>query len=212
MARYICQLRRGTKDEWKTYEDSKYVQAQTYSSSLTYYSDKNGTVANPQPTTQSNITNGVYYIQNPQYIAPLEGELVLEYDENKVPRLKIGNGVDDYSALPYLSTDSFVLPTYAYVELPSDKWVLVSENRWGQEATVHNAVITECSKVDLQPDVEQLSIFYKKDIAFVTENEGGKVTVFCIGQKPIDNYTIQATVTEVAITSLLYCKWLTISM
>lgn len=198
VSRYICQLRRGTKEQWETYEDSKYIRAQVYNSSLTYYSDKNGTIANPQPTTQSSVANGTYYIQNPQYIAPLEGELVLEYD-NGVPRLKIGNGIDDYSVLPYLSTDSFVLPTPASITLVANGWVLVSENRWAQEVTVNNAVITARSKIDLQPDADQLCIFHQKDLAFVVENEGGKVTVFCIGQKPTNDYTIQATVMEVAV-------------
>ena len=58
--------------------------------------------------------------------------------------------------------------------------------------------VTANSKVDLQPSVEQLTIFHQKDIAFVTENEDGVVTVFAIGDKPANDYTIQATITEVA--------------
>ena len=53
------------------------------------------------------------------------------------------------------------------------------------------------SMVDLQPSVEQLEIFHNKDIAFTTENNGGVVTVYVIGDKPKNDYTIQATILEV---------------
>ena len=41
------------------------------------------------------------------------------------------------------------------------------------------------------------AVFYEKDITFVTENDGGVVTVYAIGQKPQNDYTIQVTITEV---------------
>jgi hypothetical protein len=59
--------------------------------------------------------------------------------------------------------------------------------------------VTEYSQVDLTPSVEQLAIFYDKDLAFVTENEGGTVTVYAIGQKPQNDYTMQVTITEVMV-------------
>lgn len=59
--------------------------------------------------------------------------------------------------------------------------------------------VTENSQVDLTPSVEQLAIFHDKDLAFVTENEDGVVTVYAIGQKPENDYTIQVTITEVAV-------------
>lgn len=59
--------------------------------------------------------------------------------------------------------------------------------------------VTENSQVDLTPDVQQLAIFYNKDLAFVTENDGGVVTVYAIGQKPVNDYIIQVTITEVDI-------------
>lgn len=108
--------------------------------------------------------------------------------------------------------DDVALETKAYVEkllgsstigkasitLYANRWVQgKSENMWYQEVDVANA--TEYSKVDLQPDVEQMLIFYEKDLTFVTENDGGKITVYCIGQRPANDYTIQATITEVNI-------------
>ena len=59
--------------------------------------------------------------------------------------------------------------------------------------------ITENSKIDLLPSVEQLAIFHNKDVAFVTENEDGVVTVFAIGDKPLLDYTMQVQITEVLV-------------
>lgn len=88
----------------------------------------------------------------------------------------------------------------ASVTLYADRWEQSeSENMWYQEVAVANATITPYSKVDLQPSAEQLLIFYEKDLTFVTENDGGNITVYCIGQKPANNYVIQATITEVKI-------------
>ena len=83
-----------------------------------------------------------------------------------------------------------------YVELLADKWV-GEESPYSQVVTVDGA--TENSQVDLTPSVEQLSIFHGKDIAFVTENEDGVVTVFAIGQKPQNDYVVQVTITEVNV-------------
>jgi hypothetical protein len=57
---------------------------------------------------------------------------------------------------------------------------------------------TKNSKIDLNPTVEQLSIFHTKDLAFVVGNRNGTLTVYCIGQKPTNDYTMQVTITEVA--------------
>lgn len=136
------------------------------------------------------------YEAQPGHIDPLAGELVVEYD-NGIPRLKIGTGTDPFSALPYMSVDSFILPKPVSITLYADKWEQAADDRYYQTVIVDNATITPNSKVDLQPSSEQLSIFHEKDLAFVTENEDGVVSVFCVGQVPQSNYTIQATVTEV---------------
>ena len=59
--------------------------------------------------------------------------------------------------------------------------------------------VTENSQVDLTPGIDQLAVFYEKDLSFVTENNGGIVTVYAIGQKPTNDYTIQVTITEVEL-------------
>lgn len=94
-----------------------------------------------------------------------------------------------------------VAPSPASVTLYANRWLKIEgETMWSQEVVVANATITPNSKVDLQLNAEQVAIFYEKDLAFVTENEGGKVTVYCIGRLPENDYVIQATVSEVVVS------------
>lgn len=137
-----------------------------------------------------------YTEEQPDVAIPKPGELVLEYD-NGIPRLKIGDGIRTFAELEYMSVDSFILPKTASVYLDSAQWRQASDERYYQIVTVQNAIITANSKVDLNPDSEQLDIFHEKDLAFVAENENGVVSVFCVGQVPENSYTISATVTEV---------------
>ena len=81
--------------------------------------------------------------------------------------------------------------------------VTLLSSAWkGSGSLYHQTVsvdgVTEYSQVDLTPSVEQLVVFYEKDLTFVTENDGGTVTVYAIGQKPTNDYTIQVTITEVS--------------
>lgn len=87
--------------------------------------------------------------------------------------------------------------TLTTVNLPASAWITVEELLHSQVVAMSG--ITAKSKVDLQPSVEQLTIFHEKDIAFVTENDEGVITVFAIGDKPTNDYTIQATITEVSV-------------
>lgn len=59
--------------------------------------------------------------------------------------------------------------------------------------------VTSRSQVDLTPSVEQLAVFHNKDLTFVAENENGVVTVYAIGEKPQNDYTMQVTITEVSV-------------
>ena len=89
---------------------------------------------------------------------------------------------------------SSVTGRIAYITLYANQWEN-TESPYAQSVIIDGT--TENSKVDLNPTVEQLSIFHNKDIAFVTENENGTITVYCIGQKPTNDYTMQITITEV---------------
>ena len=85
------------------------------------------------------------------------------------------------------------------ITLYANKWVQVETHRWNQVVNVDNATVTIYSKVDLQISEEQSDIFKSKDLSFTVTNKDGVVTVSCVGQKPTNDYTIQATVTEVTI-------------
>lgn len=154
------------------------------------------------------------YEKNPSHVRPLEGELVLEYD-NGIPRLKIGDGIHKFSELPYMSVDSFILPKQSSITLyGSEDTANAAKPQWTEEVdgkgnflgrykqvvTVDNASITANSKIDLNPTPAMLASFHEKDVTFVAENDDGVVTVYCVGQKPKNTYTkIPVTVTEVVI-------------
>lgn len=87
-------------------------------------------------------------------------------------------------------------PKIASIALLASGWV-GEESPYSQVVEVEGA--TENSQVDLTPSIEQLSVFYQKDLAFVTENDGGVVTVYALGDKPANDYEIQVTITEVAV-------------
>lgn len=143
-----------------------------------------------------------YTVTKPIESIPVAGELVLEYD-NGIPRLKIGNGVDPFAKLPYMSVDSFLFPTPTTITLygGADHWKPVEGflDRYTQDITSQLAgKITANSKVDLQPTPEQLHAFYEKDLTFTTVNEDGNVRVCAIGVMPQNTYeNIQVIITEV---------------
>jgi hypothetical protein len=88
------------------------------------------------------------------------------------------------------------LVTIGTVNLLAASWT-GSGNLYSQVVSISG--VTENSQVDLTPSVEQLVVFYEKDLTLVAENDGGVVTVYAIGQKPENDYTIQVTITEVSV-------------
>lgn len=87
-------------------------------------------------------------------------------------------------------------PLYSSVTLRASAWA-GADDPYSQVVSIEG--VTPNSKVDLLPSVEQLAIFHDKDIAFVTENEDGVVTVYAIGDKPTRDYTIEVCITEVVV-------------
>jgi hypothetical protein len=107
-----------------------------------------------------------------------------------------GNAPDTQEIVEAVMKNIGSIARVGYVELPASKWV-GEASPYAQVVVVEGA--TEYSQVDLTPSVEQLAVFHDKDLAFVTENEDGVVTVYAIGQKPTNDYTIQVTITEVDV-------------
>ena len=142
-------------------------------------------------------------------IIPLEGEIVIEIDEEHfLHKLKIGDGIHAYSELAYLTVGDEVvtqvlaqaLPRVVTVTLDVDKWSEVVHQEdpqlgyYGQVVTIDG--ITEYSRLDLQPDANMLAEFQALDLVFVTENKGGIITVYSVGDMPFKSYTMQGAIVE----------------
>ena len=108
--------------------------------------------------------------------------------------MEIEYAMDAKTYIGRLITDISSPSRVVSVSLPASNWA-GSGNLYSQKVLVDG--ITENSQVNLTPSVEQLSIFYEKDVTFMTENDGGIVTVYVIGQKPTNDYTIKASIVEV---------------
>ena len=78
--------------------------------------------------------------------------------------------------------------------LPQDAWK-GAVSPWSQTVEVPGAGLT--SKIDLQPDPEQLEQMRCAGLALAAVNDNGLVTVLAFGSRPGEDITLQATVTEV---------------
>ena len=88
------------------------------------------------------------------------------------------------------------VPRVSEVTLLADNWV-GDASPYSQVVEIEGT--TEYSQVDLKPDMEQLDTFHDKDVSFVAENEDGIITVYLIGKKPTNDYTMQVSITEVNV-------------
>ena len=89
------------------------------------------------------------------------------------------------------------LPRKIKINLPASAWVEDADEEYSQVVSIEG--VTPYSQFDLQITKEQLAIFREKEISFWVENENGVVTVSCMGQKPTNDYVVQATKTEVVL-------------
>ena len=80
------------------------------------------------------------------------------------------------------------------ITLAADKWV-GTESPYTQVVSIPK--VTPNSEITLKLTMEQLIIFRDKDLSFAVENNGGVVTIGCVGQKPRNDYTVQVRITEV---------------
>lgn len=113
-------------------------------------------------------------------------------------------GLTEKTADAFDAVEQFVI--FNLPAMPKIGTVTLRASDWTGAASPYSQVVTipeasKNSKIDLNPTVEQLNIFHNKDIAFVVGNNDGVITVYCIGQKPTNDYTMQTTITEVAINA-----------
>ena len=128
-------------------------------------------------------------------------EIVDEVARNGIKNLTaeelIAQAVQDYLTKNPVTGSSTLRVTE--ITLLAENWIKKTNENNIYYQVVDIIGITEYSQVDLTPSIEQLAIFHNKDIAFVTENEDGVVTVYVIGDKPMNDYTMQVTIKEVVV-------------
>ena len=86
------------------------------------------------------------------------------------------------------------VPTTASITLRAAAW-LDNGSHYSQVVTLAN--VTSLTKVDLQPTVAQLDTLHEQSLGFYTINSNGSVTVYAVGNKPLQDFTFQVTMTEV---------------
>ena len=135
-------------------------------------------------------------------IVPLAGELVVEIDDiNNLHKLKIGDGIHVYKDLAYLQAgDELVtqvlakaLPRVVTIELTTN-WTKGADDKYSQIIKLEG--ITNHSRLDLQPSADMLAEFKQLGLVFVTENNGGAIAVYSVGNMPLKSYIMQATIVE----------------
>ena len=135
-----------------------------------------------------NVPSEVVY-----YLETVSGVMV-----SGTPALKVGDTIIEEARL------KMILEAIKKSIIPVSKigTATLLASAWKGNASPYSQVVningvTANSQVDLTPSADQLAVFHDKDLAFVTENDDGVVTVYAIGQKPTNDYTIQVTITEV---------------
>ena len=86
------------------------------------------------------------------------------------------------------------VPTTGTVSLKASAW-LGNASPYSQVVALAN--VTSLTKVDLQPTTRQLDTLHLQSLGFYTENDGGVVTAYAVGNKPLEEFVFQVTMTEV---------------
>lgn len=151
------------------------------------------------------------------YFCTNDGTFWIDYkDENGVVQRKQLNAKD---AETLLGASLSTILNSSDVEIPTSKAVLDALEKYiddmfgmselslrasgwtGTESPYSQVVevsgVTANSKVDLNPTGEQLNSLATNRTILNTANDNGTVTVYAIGNKPTEDYTMQATITEV---------------
>jgi hypothetical protein len=87
-------------------------------------------------------------------------------------------------------------PILTTITIPAANWS-GDANPWSQVITVDGA--TANSKLDLQPTALQVVALQDAGITLMVQNDDGVITAWAIGNKPTEDYTMKALITEVSI-------------
>lgn len=166
--------------------------------------EKASTVDELKAFLQDNPTTMIYAMYEPQEVAMTAEEIeAFKAICTNCPNTTVLNDAGAWMEVKYnADTKTYIENNFlrhnavrlGSVTLLSSAWV-GSGNLYSQVVDIDG--ITERSQVNLTPTVEQMATFYEKDITFITENDGGVVTIYVIGQKPQNDYTIQTNIVEV---------------
>lgn len=152
----------------------------------------------------------VYQLATPIETPLTDAEIyAFKHTEMNYPNTTIFNDAGAFMKLDYFADTKKFIVNYlkengmsvhspariSEVSLPASGWV-GDKSPYSQVVNIDGS--TKYSQVDLTPSVTQLATFYEKDLCFVTENHNGVLTVYAIGQRPLNDYNIQVTITEVA--------------
>ena len=122
-------------------------------------------------------------------VVPRDGELIIEQTADGKYKLKIGDGENQFASLPYVTSG------YAKsITLLANGWV-GDTSPYSQVVNLH--CVTQYSRVDLNPTVDQLAELTNAGISLVTENDNKVITVYALNHKPTKDYTIKVTTIEV---------------
>lgn len=132
---------------------------------------------------------------------------IVRNPNNEGEWLKIGDGETDWRNLPYKTGIADVeriirnvlsqTNKITTINVLANKWVYIEEDVYSQVINIEGT--TNKSLINISLTLEQHIIFRRKDITFFVGNNNGIITVYCIGQKPTNDYTLQVKITEVAI-------------
>ncbi len=169
-----------------------------------YFASAESSAANWKAWLAINHVTVIYALATPIETPLSEEELsayaaLRTYRENTTVSNDAGAWMDiEYvmDAKKYIDDMIHPVARLANVSLPASKWT-GSGSLYSQVVYIDG--ITENSQVNLTPTVSQMTTFYEKDITFITENDGGVVTIYIIGQKPTNDYVIPANIVEVRV-------------
>ena len=123
-------------------------------------------------------------------VCPIQVGVNPDGDPSTDPTLPIWQTMMDYFASLITRPAAMV----SYITLLASEWT-GDNGLYSQVVAVDG--VSAYSQVDLKPSPEQLALFREKELALVTENNDGVVTVYAIGDKPASDHTIQVSITEV---------------
>lgn len=116
-----------------------------------------------------------------------------------MPVLKIkkadGTWQEVWGALTNVSGGGSILKLTS-VTMPASGWT-GSGNLYSQVVSVNGVNVN--SKLDLQPTPMQIVELQDAEITLMLTNSQGTVTAWAIGNKPTEDYTMDASITEVVV-------------